>query len=126
MSHKTIVLNVSAIYLGLIAMLRLTVDATSETQRSVAKMAERANELYERLLSETNERRQLQYAAMTLAVYEIILDTDGVSRVTIDRIAQCDVQRRRRRLQRTIETLSVPIQEAVPPASVSTMATPSA
>ena len=124
MSHRTIVLNVSAVYLGLIAMLRLTVDATSETQRSVTRMVERANELYERLLSEKNERRQLQYAAMTLAVYDMILDTDGVSRVTMDRIAQCDVQRRRRRLQRTIETLLVPTQDTA--ASVSTMPTPSA
>lgn len=119
-------MNVSAIYLGLIAMLRLTVDATSETQRSVTRMVERANELYERLLSERNERRQLQYAAMTLAVYDMIVDTDGASRVTLDRIAQCDVQRRRRRLQRTIETLMVPTQDTVPSASVSTMATPSA
>lgn len=126
MSHKTIALNVSAIYLGLIAMLRLTVDATSETQRSVTRMVERANELYERLLSEKNERRQLQHAAMTLAVYDMILDTDGVSRVTMDRIAQCDVQRRRRRLQRTIETLLVPTQDTVPSASVSTMPMPSA
>ena len=121
MSHKTIVLNVSAIYLGLIAMLRLTIDAASESQRSVMQMAERANELYERVLSARNERQQLRYAAMTLAVYDMISDTDGVSRVTIDRVAQCDVQRRRRRLQRTIETLLVPTQEAVP-ASVSAMA----
>lgn len=126
MSHRAIVLNVSAIYIGLIAMLRLTVDATSETQRSVTRMVERANELYERLLSEKNEPRQLQYAAMTLAVYDMILDTDGISRVTVDRIAQCDVHRRRRRLQRTIETLLVPTQDTVPSASVSMMARSSA
>ena len=72
MSHKTIVLNVSAIYLGLIAMLRLTIDAASESQRSVMQMAERANELYERVLSARNERQQLRYAAMTLAVYDMI------------------------------------------------------
>lgn len=125
MSHNTIALNVSVIYLGLITMLRLTVDATSESHRSVTNMAERAIDLYERFVSEKNERRQIQYAAMTLVVYDMILDMDGVSRATMDRIAQCDVQRRRRRLQRTIETLIVPTRDAVP-TSVSTMSTSSA
>lgn len=119
-SHRVIALNVSAVYIGIIAMLRLTVDASVESQRTVTRMADRANALYEQALSAIDDRVRLKHAAMTLAIYDIISETEGLSRVVVDRIAQCDVQRRRRRLQRTVESLLlVPTTTEAPDRSVS-------
>jgi ferritin len=119
MSHRTVVLYVSAIYLTLTILLRIMVDATSENHRHVQRLVEYANESYEHMNSAASAKDRLQFASMALAVYTVLLETDNVSRVVIDRFAQCDVQRRRRRLQRTIEGSLVPTESvSSTPASV--------
>lgn len=110
MSHRTIVLHVSAIYLTLITLLRITVEATSENHHHVQRLVDYANESYEQMNSATGVKQRLQFASMALALYTVLLETDNVSRVVIDRFAHCDVQRRRRRLQRTVESLLVPTE----------------
>lgn len=110
MSHRTVVLYVSAIYLSLIAFLRIMVDATSENHRHVQRLVDYANESYEQMNSASSVKQRLQFASMALALYTVLLETENVSRVAIDRFAQCDVQRRRRRLQRLIERLLVPTE----------------
>ena len=110
MSHRAVVLHVSAVYLSLVALLRVMVDATSENHRHVQRLVDYANESYEQMNSATGARQRLQFASMAHALYTVLLETDNVSRVVIDRFAQCDVQRRRRRLQRTIEGLLVPTE----------------
>lgn len=116
MSHRTIALHVSAIYLSLIALLRITVDATSETHHHMQRLVDDANESYEQMNSATGAKQRLHFASMALALYTVLLETEHVSRVIIDRTAKCDVQRRTRRLQRTVESLLVPTE------SVSSMA----
>lgn len=116
MSHRIVVLYVSAIYLSLVALLRIMVDATSENHRHVQRLVDYANESYEQMNSATSATQRLKFASMAFALYTVLLETENVSRVVIDRFAQCDVQRRRRRLQRTIESLLVPTE------SVSSMA----
>lgn len=108
MSHGALVLKISVIYLVLIATLRLTVDATSETHRHVCKMVDFANTMYEKMNSSTSTEQRLMFASMSLAAYRIIIDTEHVSHVFVDRIAQCDVKRRRKRLQRLINAMVVP------------------
>jgi len=110
MSHRTVVLQVSGIYLTLIALLRIMVDATSENHRHVQRLVEYANETYENMNAATSATQQLQFASMALALYTVLLQTDNVSRSVIDRYAQCDVHRRRRRLQRTVDGLLVPTE----------------
>ena len=128
MSHATVVVGVSAGYIGLITLLRLTVDATSDARRHVYKMTDYAQELYDQFQAATSAHERLRFASMSLAVYSMLLESGYLSRPTVDRIAQCDVQRRRRRLQRIVEvrTVSVPTHfgESVPThygESVSTM-----
>lgn len=109
-SHRTVVLYVSACYLALVALLRLTVDATAESHGHVHRLVEHANEAYEQMNAASDPLQRLQYASASHALYSIVLETENVSRVVVDRIAQCDVQRRTRRLQRLIDTLSVPTE----------------
>lgn len=110
MSHRTAVLHVSIVYLSLIALLRIMVDATSENHHHVQRLVDYANESYEQMNSATSVKQRLQFASMALALYTVLLETDNVSRVVIDRFARCDVNRRRRRLQRTIDGLLVPTE----------------
>lgn len=110
MSHRAVVLHVSAIYLSLIALLRIMVDATSENHRHVQCIVDYANESYDRMNSTTSAGQRLKFASMTLALYTVLLETEGVPRAVIDRFAQCDVQRRTRRLVRTVESLLVPTE----------------
>lgn len=114
MSHRTIVLHVSAIYLSLIALLRIMVDATSENHRHVQRLVDDANESYEQMNSASDASRRLQFASMALALYTVLLETESVSRVVVDRFARCDVQRRTRRLRRTVESLLVPTESVSP------------
>jgi hypothetical protein len=110
MSHRSAVLHVSAVYLSLVALLCIMVDATSENHRHVQRLVEHANEAYEQMNSATGVKQRIQFASMTLALYTVLLETDNVPRAVIDRFAQCDVQRRRRRLQRAVEGLLVPTE----------------
>ena len=110
MSHRTVVLHVSAIYLSLVALLRIMVDATSENHRHVQRLVEHSNETYELMNSAAGATQRLRYASMALALYTVLLETENVSRALVDRFAQCDVQRRVRRLQRTVESLLVPTE----------------
>jgi len=110
MSHRTAVLYVSAIYLSLIALLRITVDATSQDHNHVQRIVDYANDSYEQMNSVTGATQRLQFASMALALYTVLLETEHVSRVVIDRTAKCNVQRRTRRLQRTVESLLVPTE----------------
>lgn len=110
MSHRTTVLHVSAIYLSLIALLRIMVDATSENNRHVQRLVDYANESYEQMNTASGASQRLQFASMALAIYTVLLETESVSRVVVDRFAQCDVQRRTRRLRRTVESLLVPTE----------------
>jgi ferritin len=84
------------------------VDATSENNRHMQRLVDYANEAYEQMSSAANVKKRLQFASMALALYTVLLETDNVSRVVIDRYAQCDVKRRRRRLQRIVDSLLVP------------------
>jgi len=114
-------------YVGLIGLLRVTVDATSEAQRGIHRTVDYANDLYDQALAAANggnSLRRLHLASMCLALYDTVSDAEGVSRPVIDRIAQCDVQRRRRRLRRIVDSLLVPNDDAAA-ASVSSMPTAS-
>lgn len=110
MSHSTVVLRVSFVYVSLIALLRIMVDATTEDHRYVQRLVDHANEAYEQMNSATNATRRHQFASMALALYSVLLETENVPRAVIDRIAQCDVQRRSRRIQRTVESRLVPTE----------------
>lgn len=110
MSHRAVVLHVSGIYVSLIVLLRIMVDATSENHRHVQRLVDYANESYEQMNSATGASQRLQFASMALALYTVLLDTESVSRVVVDRFAQCDVQRRTRRIRRTVEGLLVPTE----------------
>tara|TARA_B110001452_G_scaffold123280_1_gene102237 strand:- start:18231 stop:18524 length:294 start_codon:yes stop_codon:yes gene_type:complete len=83
-------------------------DATTDGHRHVHRIVEYANELYDELNVATSAHRRMRLASMCLALYTVLLETENVARTVIDRIAQCDVHRRKRRLQRMVETLSVP------------------
>jgi hypothetical protein len=112
MSHATVVVGVSALYIGLVTLLRLMVDVTSDARRHVYKMNDYAQELYDQFQTATSAHERLRFASMSLAIYSMLLESEYLPRPTIDRIAQCDVQRRRRRLQRFVEVcnVSVPTQ----------------
>ena len=113
MSYGLTVLSVSSIYVGLIVMLRVTMDSTSEVREGIVGIVSRAKYLYEDMQNSTDSLSRLKYASMALTLYDMILETDGVTRVAIDRLAECDVQRRRRRLKRIVETLVVPTNASV-------------
>ena len=91
-------------------MLRVMVDATSENHRHVQHLADYANESYQQMNTTTHAMQRLRHASMAFALYTVLLEIDNVPRVVIDRYAQCDVQRRRRRLQRIMESLTVPTE----------------
>lgn len=104
-SHRTLVLHLSALYVGLVATLRLTVEETRGMHRSVRGMVEYANDFYERVGAAEDAPARLHLASMALALYDVISEVEGASRAVVDRLARCDVQRRRRRLRRTVDQL---------------------
>lgn len=118
MTHKKFVINVSALYLVLLVLMRITTETTSESHRHVYHIVDYANELYDQMNTTTNATQRLRFANMCISLYTMLLEVENVSRTVIDRIAKCDVHRRRRRLQRIVETLSVPTKGT---ASVSSM-----
>ena len=114
--HGTLVLYVSVLYVGLITTLRLTVDETRGMHRSVHGMVDHANDFYARANAADGALARLNFASMALALYDVISEAEGASRAVVDRLARCDVQRRRRRLRRTVDGLLV----AVPTAAADT------
>ena len=103
-THRALVLHISALYVGLITMMRLTVDATSETHHNLYRMIDYANDLYDQMTASSSAVERFHMASMSLAVYNLLADTEHVSRIVVDRLARCDVHRRRKRLQRIIQT----------------------
>jgi len=93
---------ISGMYVLFIILLRMNTDASTESHKVLYRMVEYANEWYNESQS-SSPHTKLKYASMSLAMYTMLADTEHIPRSTIDRIAQCDVIRRKRRLERIIE-----------------------
>jgi hypothetical protein len=111
MDEWNVTVYISGMYILFIILLRMNTDASTESHKVLYRMVEYANEWYNESQS-SSPHTKMKFASMSLAMYTMLADTEHMPRSTIDRIAQCDVIRRKRRLERTIAdivTQNVPI-----------------